>query len=197
MVNAIKNWNGLVTINNIEFNNGLDASNFDFKTVKGPVSILLQSNKKTVENESNNKVVDVSTSALTKIKVRQYMTKKSSGTFDFMKKWNNDIPMPMRVMVGSVVKETKGMVYMKLHADILQEQTSHCMCCGRQITNPVSRYFGMGPECGGHNYVNPFENDTELKKAVGEYRKRLREITWEGWVIKSAIEEREDVIVNE
>lgn len=125
------------------------------------------------------------------IQVKSYMTKKATASFDFMKKWNNDVPMPMRIMVGEVVKETRGMVYMKLHADILQEKTFVCMKCGRPLTNPVSQYFGVGPECGGHNYVNPFNSEEELHAAVAEYRKQLNDVTWEGWIIKSAIERKE------
>ena len=111
-----------------------------------------------------------------------------------MKQWNNDNPMPLRTMIGTVEKETRGMVYMKLHADITEEKTQRCLCCGRPITNPVSQYFGMGPECGGHKYVNPFYSKEELEKAVQDYRENvLKNITWEGWIIKSAILEEEEI----
>ena len=83
------------------------------------------------------------------------------------------------------------MVYMNLHGDITSVVTQTCLKCGKPITNNVSKYFGMGPKCGGHNYVNPFASDEELKNAVKEYRKRLQNITWSGWVIKSAIVEEE------
>ena len=122
------------------------------------------------------------------------MTQKASATFDFMEKWNNKISMPLRTMVGTVEKETRGMVYMKLHGDIIEERVRMCMKCGRVLTDPVSQYFGIGPECGGHNYVHPFNTDEELKAAVDAYKKQLRNITWEGWVIKSAITERKGVV---
>jgi hypothetical protein len=67
------------------------------------------------------------------------------------------------------------------------------MKCGRPITNNVSQFFGLGPECGGHNYVNPFSSDAELKEAVENYRKQLNQMVWEGWIIRSAIEEFEEV----
>ncbi len=123
-----------------------------------------------------------------KITVKSYMTKPATPEFDFMAKFNNNEPMPMRTMVGTWDKETKGMYHMSLHCDILEEQTQYCMCCGKEITNPVSRYFGIGPVCGKHNYVNPFSSDEELKNAVEEYRTQLRNMQWTGWVIKSAIE---------
>ena len=122
-----------------------------------------------------------------KIEVKSYMLKKATPDFDFMQKWNNDVPMPLKIMVGTVVKETKGMVYMKLHGDIFEEKTCHCMKCGKLLTNPVSQYFGIGPECGGHNYVNPFDSEEELKQAVASYKAKLNNLTWEGWIIKTAI----------
>ena len=122
-----------------------------------------------------------------RITVRQYMTKPATPEFDFMERWNHNNPMPLRTMVGTVEKETRGMVYMKLHGDIYAEQICSCMKCGRTLTNPVSQYFGIGPECGGHNYVNPFNTEEELKAAVSAYRAQLQQITWEGWIIKSAI----------
>ena len=127
-----------------------------------------------------------------KIDVKSYMTKKSSPDFDFMAKWNNDIPMPLRVMYGVKLKETKGMVRMKLHGDIKQTITPCCMVCGRELKNPVSQYFGVGPECGGHGYSHPFSSDEELKQAVAAYREKLVNTVWEGWIIKSAIESIDD-----
>lgn len=129
-----------------------------------------------------------------RITVRQYMTKPATPEFDFMAKWNNNIPMPMRTMVGTVEKETSGMVYMHLHGDITSRVTQYCMKCGKAITNPVSQFFGMGPECGGHNYTNPFESEEDLKSAVESYRREyLQKITWSGWIIKSSIIEREEL----
>ncbi len=126
-----------------------------------------------------------------KITVKRYMTQKASPEFNFMEKWNNNIPMPLRTMVGESIKETRGMIYMKLHGDIYAERICTCMKCGRELTNPVSQYFGIGPECGNHGYVNPFKSDAELKAAVASYKKQLQNITWEGWIIKSAIIEDE------
>ena len=128
-----------------------------------------------------------------RITVKSYMTKKATPEFDFMLRWNNDNPMPLRTMVGTVEKETKGMVYMKLHGDIYAEKICTCMKCGRALTNPVSQFFGIGPECGGHNYVNPFNSDAELKAAVSVYKAQLQKIKWSGWIIKSAITEKEEI----
>ena len=136
-------------------------------------------------------IEQATTATMYKITVRPYMTKPATPEFDFMAKWNNNIPMPLRTMVGTIEKETRGMVYMKLHGDTDGNPVQHCLKCGRVITHPVSKYFGMGVECGGHNYTNPFATEEELRAAVDEYRKNvLNKMTWEGWIIRSAIMEQ-------
>ena len=52
-----------------------------------------------------------------KITVKKYMTEPATSTFDFQDKWNNGKPMPLCIMQGEVIKETRGMYYMKLKAD--------------------------------------------------------------------------------
>lgn len=192
MLTLLKNWKGSVEINGTLYDS-INAVNLaDIKTL-GEINIKLLHTEK-IENKGNtseNRAIDVTEYQIT---VKRYMTQKASTTFDFMEKWNNNIPMPLRTMVGTVEKETRGMVYMKLHGDIIEERVCTCMKCGRVLTNPVSQYFGIGPECGGHNYVHPFNTDEELKAAVDTYKKQLRDIKWEGWVIKSAITERKEVV---
>ena len=125
------------------------------------------------------------------IKVRQYMTKPSSPDFDFQVVWNGDIPMPFRIMQGRVLKETRGMLMMECHAVPLK--TDVCMRCGRPLTHPVSRLYGVGPECGGHAHINPFDTEEELYAALDSVKQKLAEIKWRGWIIKSAIEECQEV----
>lgn len=126
-----------------------------------------------------------------KIHVKKYMTEKSTPQFDFMAKWNNDIPMPLVIMTGKVVKQTRGMVQMELHG--VPEETSICMCCGRKLTNKISMLYGLGPECGQHAYINPFNSDQELEDYLTEVRSKISDITWSGWVIKSAIKNWEEI----
>ena len=52
-----------------------------------------------------------------KITVKKYMTEPATSTFDFQDKWNDGKPMPLCIMQGEVIKETRGMYYMKLKAD--------------------------------------------------------------------------------
>jgi len=190
MVSMMKEWQGKVTVNGTVYDN-IDAYIALNKQISGDFHIILHSNvKKTVnEPDSSDSMPDV------RITVKQYMTRptETGSNFDFMAKWNNNVPMPLRTMVGHVIKETPGMYKMELHGDIYAEKICHCMKCGKVLRNPVSQYFGIGPECGSHGYVNPFETEEELKQAVETYRKQLQSITWTGWVIKSAITEMEEV----
>lgn len=189
----IKDWPGAVEIDGTVYpsveiaRNSLSADTINISSIK-----LCNKQKRTPESKPESVAHDGAT--VYKITVRQYMTRPSAPGFDFMAKWNNDNPMPMRTMVGTIEKETSGMVYMHLHGDIVAPTTEYCMKCGKPITNKVSQFFGMGPECGGHNYVNPFESEEELKTAVENYRtNHLQKITWSGWIIRSAIIEREEI----
>lgn len=188
MLSMLKDYKGPIEINGEKYdsiNSAISRFNSDCETI----TIKLSHNSESVNKTQYQAIPHT----LKKIYVKQYMTRKSTPGFTFMKDKNNDVPMPFREMIGTVEMETPRMVFMRLHADITQEKTIRCMCCGRPLTNPVSQYFGIGPECGGHNYVNPFYNEEELKKAVAGYRKVLQSTTWEGWVIKSAILEETDL----
>ena len=184
MLTMLKDFKGTVEINGKPYKSITDAIS-SFRASDSSVCIrLLSKSDNAIEHDSN---VNNDIPLVHKITVKAYMTRKATVDFDFMLKMNNDEPMPLRTMIGTIEKETPGMYYMKLHGDITSERTKYCLKCGRPITNPVSQYFGMGPECGGHNYVNPFYSKEELQAAVNEYRKKLVNIKWEGWVIKSAI----------
>ena len=52
-----------------------------------------------------------------KITVKKYMTEPATVNFDFQDKWNNGKHMPLCIMQGEVIKETRGMYYMKLKSD--------------------------------------------------------------------------------
>lgn len=180
MFKQLANWKGKVNVNGVEYMSVADVPELDMNATT--VITLIPNVIRQKVQMGDGKVKHV-------ITVKQYMTKTASPDFDFMAKWNNNVPMPMRTMVGTIEKETRGMVYMKLHGEILAERTFTCMCCGKKLTNPVSQFFGVGPECGGHNYTHPFNSDEELKMAVEAYKKVLLAKTWEGWIIKSAITE--------
>lgn len=175
------NWEGELEINGTRYKSVIDIPK-DIQ-IDSDTTVLLIPNE-TVSAGQNTQASDTEY----RVTVRKYMTNKATPTFDFMAKWNNNVPMPLMTMIGTIEKETPGMYYMNLRADTSFTTVDRCMNCGKVITNPVSKYFGMGPECGRHNYVNPFNSDDELKEAVDTYKREvLSKITWSGWVIKSAI----------
>ena len=190
MLNLLKDYKGAVEVNGQSFDS-FDSALKVLKNFDGQLTIVLNKGAGERVSQASQQVEEVAGDKIYRIKVRQYMTRPSTPQFDFHDKWNNGNPMPMRIMVGKKLKETKGMVQMELWGEITEEITTHCMRCGRTLTNPVSKYFGIGPECGNHGYNNPFDDEEELKRAVKEVDKQLREIKWTGWVIKSALEKFE------
>ena len=177
MLTLIKDWPSTVVIGSQQFVNGDEAQKAVLSDGQ-PFEIRLIPKRKQMAVHDTQEY---------RFTVKSYMTKKSEAGFDFMKQWNNDIPMPLCTMIGTIDNETKGMFHIVVHGDIYAEKICTCMKCGKALTNPVSQYFGIGPECGGHHYVHPFDSDEELKQAVGEYRKTLQRLTWSGWIPKSAI----------
>ena len=129
------------------------------------------------------------------VRVKQWMTQKTKDDgFDFMRHWNKDVPMPLRVMRGRVLSETRGMLYMELKACPIE--TDYCMKCGKPLTHPVSKLYGLGPECGGHFHINPFNTEEELQLALDEVRRKMSEVTWSGWIAKSGVESATEVLPN-
>lgn len=174
----LKDWKGEIFINDVS----VDRSNFDFKTLSTDSHIILRSSVKT----ATQSVVDTVLSKVQyRVTVKKYMTQKSTPGFDFMMKFNKDVPMPLRTMVGTIEKETKGMVYMKLHGQA--EPVIRCMRCGRTLTNPISRHYGIGPECMSKLGLVCDIDDVDTIK------KKLVDITWEGWIIRSSIISKEIV----
>lgn len=129
------------------------------------------------------------------IRVKRWMTEQTTNdSFDFMRHWNKNIPMPMRVMRGRVLSETRGMLYMELRACPLK--TDYCMRCGKPLSHPVSKLYGLGPECGGHYHINPFSTEEELQAAIDEVRHKLNSVTWTGWIARSGVEYATEVLFN-
>lgn len=124
-----------------------------------------------------------------KITVKKYMTEPATANFDFQDKWNNGKPMPLCIMQGEVIKETRGMYYMNLQGKA--EPTSKCLVCGKPLTNPVSKLYGIGPECSEKVGIIRVESEEEARERWNELVRQIGNIKWKGWVIKSAIKEWE------
>lgn len=126
-----------------------------------------------------------------KITVKKYMTEPATSNFDFQDKFNNGVPMPLCIMQGKVTKETRGMFHMELEGKA--EVTTKCLCCGRTLTNPISKLYGIGPECSEKVGLIRIESEEEAKEKLKELSTQISNIKWTGWVIKSAIKEWEEV----
>lgn len=124
-----------------------------------------------------------------KITVKKYMTEPATVNFDFQDKWNNGIPMPLCIMQGNVIKETRGMYYMNLQGKA--EPTSKCLVCGKTLTNPISKLYGIGPECSEKVGLIRIESEEEAREKLKQINEQIDNISWKGWVIKSAIKEWE------
>lgn len=189
MLSMLSKWEGAVDVNGTAYTDVKSALR-ENKGLTGDVHIVLYPKDRKALYEDAGAVVEGNTALApqeqdvpqeVEITVKAYMTKKASPKFDFMAKWNNDKPMPLRTMRGVKVKETRGMVYMKLHG--MGRPVITCMRCGRELTNPISRKYGIGPEC---ITKLGFSYGIEDVDAITE---ALADVTWEGWVIKSAITE--------
>lgn len=193
MLDELKAWKGTAEVNGKQYINIADALS-QIKTDNGVIYIKLfptgVKGQETPPMPKEKLVVEPpKTEPLTgeiRITVKKYMTEPASVGFDFMEKWNNNNPMPLRTMTGIVLQETKGMVKMRLHG--VGKAEIHCMRCGRELTNPISRHYGIGPECMQKiGFIGISIDDVDTIK------EKLQELTWEGWVIKSAITEQEAV----
>ena len=126
-----------------------------------------------------------------KITVKKYMTEPATANFDFQDKWNDGNPMPLCIMQGDVIKETRGMYYMNLHGKA--ERTSKCLVCGKTLTNPISKLYGIGPECSEKVGLIRIESEDEAKEKLKHIIGQIDDISWSGWVIKSSIKEWEEI----
>ena len=194
MINQLKQWSGPCEIDGQYF----DSFPVDFKGFSDTVNIKLYpcaqkpekstgfdikaQNSKVYEHDYSKELEKIwDRKATYKITVKSYMTRKSNDDFRFMAEWNDDNPMPLLTMTGVVTDETKGMVYMKLHGQAQEE--IHCLRCGRELKNPVSRLYGIGPECITKIpvFFNIDIND------VDSIKEKMVNVEWEGWIIKSSI----------
>lgn len=167
--------------------------NMDFEEGK-PFEFTLEGKRKEINAEDYicPPVQKMEVGKSYKITVKKYMTEPATANFDFQDKWNDGKPMPLCIMQGAVIKETRGMYYMSLKGKA--EPTSKCLVCGRTLTNPISKLYGIGPECSEKVGIIRIESEEEAREKWNELVQQIGNIKWEGWVIKSAIKEWEMII---
>lgn len=191
MVELLTGWKGSIDINGTVYNTIAEIpENLELKE-GWCIKLLPKNYNKQISGNTEAQSTDKQEYFIT---VKKYMTQKATPEFDFMSKFNNDNPMPMRMMAGTIEKETRGMYYMKLHGTMYAEKMCTCMMCGRTLTNPVSQYVGMGPECGKAIHMNLSPEDIkDIKTTTEQVKKELVNVVWEGWCIKSAITSMEEI----
>lgn len=193
MLSMLKNWPGSVEINGTVYESTEKAIISANLAENAHVCIKLLPKQKR-ENLAAKRTDVEATKQVYRITVKKYMTQKATMQFDFMKKWNHDIPMPLRMMTGTIDKETPGMVHMTLHGDMYAETMCTCMKCGKRLTNKVSQYVGLGPECGAIIHMSLTEEDlAHIDELAKEAKERLVNVNWSGWIIKSAITKWEEI----
>ena len=170
-------------LNNLKGNN--------LKIIEKPIVVTIDNEPKTLNmvniiKKPNNlrDCNDFDTNKKYKVTVKIYMTKHDSVNFAFHTTWNHSNPMPLRVMYGTIVDETKNMYKMKLSGKVTQ--TDYCLRCGKLLTNEVSKLYGLGPECGNHYYINPMGKE-EFERYKNSINGTLEQVTWEGWIPKVSI----------
>lgn len=164
----------------------------DFEEGK-PFEFILEGKRKEINTEDYicPPVQKMEVGKSYKITVKKYMTEPATANFDFQDKWNNGKPMPLCIMQGEVIKETRGMYYMNLQGKA--EPTSKCLVCGKTLINPISKLYGIGPECSEKVGLIRIESEEEAREKWNELVKQIGNIKWTGWVIKSAIKEWEEI----
>ena len=164
----------------------------DFEDGK-PFEFTLEGKRKNLNTEDYKwtKAKKMGVGKSYKITVKKYMTEPSTPNFDFQDRWNDGKPMPLCTMHGKVIKETRGMYYMNLQGK--SEPTSKCLVCGTTLTNPISKLYGIGPECSEKVGLIRLESEEEAKEKLKYIMEQIDDITWTGYVIKSAIKEWEEI----
>lgn len=108
----------------------------------------------------------------------QYLTKEDSF---FHKKSNNGIAIPMRVMFGTILRETPKAYYIEVYGK--PEPGVRCLHCLRKLTHKVSQYYGLGPICGKHYYITNITEEN-IEQHFEDIRIKMADIVWRGLVPK-------------
>lgn len=117
--------------------------------------------------------------------VKSYMLNTSTDDFNFMRVWNDDVPMPLRLMRGEILQESRSMYKMKLNGIV---NKTICSRCGRELYNATSKIVGIGPECASVLGVDvSMFNKQASEQFIKEMEQKIRNTVWEGWVPKTAI----------
>lgn len=119
------------------------------------------------------------------ITVKAYVTKADTEKFQFHKKFNHGNPMPFRTMRGNVINRTEKMYKVDLYA--YPTTIEQCLRCGKRITHPISKLYGIGPDCAEYLNIPRYESRDDLDDNMKSLQKEMKKIVWVGYVPMSAI----------
>ena len=159
-----------------------------FEGYKGGLDIILEPQSEVISDD--NAQID---NTIYRVHVKRYMTNYDKSFF--LSKMNKQGPMPYIIMYGRKIQSTEKLVQMQLWADLdsTVERTTTCMRCGRPLTNSYSQYLQLGPECGASEHIKLLESGMDLEEIKQSLKQKLNNVTWTGWIVKSAIISADEV----
>lgn len=170
----LQGWQGRINVNGTEYDT-VNSVPDTVELVGATITLLPKVNKEV----RRVKVEDSTDNREHLITVKQWLTQPATLEFDYNDRMNKGVPMPLRTMQGTIVKETAKSVYMHLHGST--KPVVHCMRCGRELTNPISRHYGLGIEC--IQKVGIVADINEVEKI----KEQLVKIEGYWWIPKSSI----------
>lgn len=85
-----------------------------------------------------------------------------------------------RTFIADIERQTQKAIKVKGRGTI--DAHVGCMMCGRELTHPVSRVLGIGPECGKHFY------DVELTEAnIEQLKQMIVDTAVDTWIPKKCV----------
>lgn len=194
MFELLQNFKGSVVVNDITFASIKEAEEH-FKDYVGGLRILLKPNN-VIKYDNNTETSSTSTSTkqssdIYRVEVKSYMSRPFEEGF-FLAKMNKS-PMPYLIMVGSIISQTEKMVKMDLHVDLNYDTSVKCIRCGRVLTNPISQYLHIGPECGASEHMRLLNSGISIDEVRNRLQDSLKDVHWVGWIPKSAIVSAEKI----
>ena len=166
----LQGWQGKVIVNGTEYES---VSSVPSDIELATITLLPAVERRRV------KVEDSTDDREHLITVKQWLTQPATPEWDYNDRMNKGVPMPLRTMQGTVLKETAKSVYMHLHGSV--KPVVHCMRCGRELTNPISRHYGLGTECLGK--VGILVDPDEVEKI----KEQLVKIEGNWWIPRTSI----------
>lgn len=113
-----------------------------------------------------------------RIRLERWFTHKDENKF------------PVRIWHGWVEYESAKALHVNLW--VQPGQDGECLRCGRTLTHPISKYVGLGPECGKHYYKGyNLETSTHMNEwndLLEFIKKGYDGVTYNGWIPRKSVQ---------